>query len=117
MAQLANLERPLGSVKDNFHWVNHLLVSPSGNRFIFLNRSRPVRNPEDMKHIKNTGFSGKYLTRAITANTDGSDIYALNDSGAFSHFIWKGDDVIAAWARPEDSDVSAFYRFFDKSKK
>jgi len=24
MAQLANLERPLGSVKDNFHWVNHL---------------------------------------------------------------------------------------------
>lgn len=117
LAQLAALERPLGSVRDNFHWVNHLLVSPSGNRFIFLNRSRPFRDPEAMKNNKNPGFSGKYLTRAITADTEGTNIYALNDSGGFSHFIWKGDDVIAAWARPEDNDVSAFYRFFDNSKK
>ena len=115
--RLAQLKRELGSVKDNYHWVNHLLISPGGNRFIFLNRSRPFQSEAAMKGNQNPGFSGKYLTRAITANTDGSEIYPLNDSGGFSHFIWKGDDVIAAWARPEDSDINAFYRFFDKSKK
>jgi hypothetical protein len=117
LAQVADLDRPLGSVKENYHWVNHLLVSPSGDRFIFLNRSRPYQSLDSKKKDDYPEFPGKYLTRAITANTDGTSIYALNDSGDFSHFIWKGDDVITAWALPEDNDVSAFYRFFDKSKK
>lgn len=120
LAQLASLERSQGSIKDNFHWCNHLLVSPTGDRFIFLNRSRPYRVTEEMK--KEPGWQNKYVsrkhvTRAITANTDGSDLFVLNDSGYFSHFIWKGDDVVAAWAMPEDSDIEAFYRFFDKTKK
>lgn len=122
-AQIAPLSRPKGSVADNFHWFNHLLINPSGTRFIFLNRSRPVGSYEEMTayrkahpELKNLGFSGHYVTRAITADVNGGDIYTLNDSGNFSHFIWNGDDRICAWAVPDDGDQAAFFDFVDKSK-
>lgn len=118
-ADLASLERPLGSVANNYHWINHLLVNPSGNRLIFLNRSRPYPTAEEYRNRRGKNLKGddQYITRAITVNTDGSEMYALNDSGHFSHFIWKGDDAICAWAKPEDNDQAAFYVFQDKSKQ
>ena len=72
------------------HWVNHLLISPDGARFILLHRwSRPDRG----------GIEG---TRMCTANLDGTDLRVLHDGGQFSHFIWQGSDRILAWAdRPE----------------
>lgn len=123
-AQIAPLERPMGSVANYYHWFNHLLINPSGTRFIFLNRSRPVASYDEMTTYrkenlgqKRNNFSGHYVTRAITAEVDGSNIFALNDSGQFSHFIWKGDDQICAWAVPEDQEKAAFFDFYDKSKK
>ena len=121
-AQLSTLEREGGSVADYFHWFNHILVNPSGDRFIFLNRSRPVASSPEMGTYRkenpewNKSGKGHWLTRAITAGTDGSDLYALNDSGVFSHFIWKGDDVICAWAMPDDGSAAGFYEFTDRSK-
>jgi hypothetical protein len=122
-ATIAALARGLGSVADHFHWFNHLLINPSGDRFIFLNRSRPVASMEQMReylkanpHLRKRGFSSSYVTRALTANTDGSEVYPLNDSGMFSHFIWKGDDEICAWAVPEGGTSAAFFDFEDRSK-
>ncbi|PHN02822.1 hypothetical protein [Flavilitoribacter nigricans] len=121
-AQLAGLDREAGSVADYYHWFNHILVNPSGTRFIFLNRSRPVPSSSDMSAYRkenpewNQSGKGHWLTRAITANTDGSDLYALNDSGVFSHFIWKGDDTICAWAMPDGGGDAGFYEFPDKTK-
>lgn len=123
-ADLSQLERPLGSVANNYHWVNHLLVNPAGDRLIFLNRSRPYPTPEEYRKETGQDLRGDdlYVTRAITVGTDGSELYALNDSGQFSHFIWKGDDALCAWARPEaappeDNDQAAFYVFQDHSKQ
>lgn len=121
-AQLAGLERESGSVADYHHWFNHILINPSGTRFIFLNRSRPVASSADMSAYRkahpewNESGKGNWLTRAITANTDGSDLYALNDSGVWSHFIWKDDDTICAWAMPDAGGKAGFYEFTDKSK-
>ena len=118
-ADLSKLERPLGSTADNYHWINHLLVNPSGQRMIFLNRSRPYPTPEEYREGTGKNLQGDdlYVTRAITVDTDGSELYALNDSGQFSHFIWKGDDALCAWAEPEDKQEKAFYLFQDQSKQ
>ena len=117
-AALAKLERSLGSVAENYHWINHLLVNPSGNRLIFLNRSRPYPTKEEYLQSMDKELRGgsSYVTRAVTANPDGSDLYALNDSGRFSHFIWKGNDTLCAWSAPEDKQKEAFYLFQDQSK-
>ncbi len=122
--QLAAMERKEGSTSDYYHWFNHLLINPSGTRFIFLNRSRPAASYPEMRaylkehpDFRKPGFSSMYVTRAITANTDGTDLYPLNDSGQFSHFIWKGDHEICAWAIPEGQSEAAFFDFRDKTKE
>lgn len=42
--------------------------------------------------------------------------YSPNER-AFSHFIWKGNDAITAWAAPDESGANGFYFFPDKTKR
>ena len=114
ISQIANQGK---SVADKWHYFNHLLISPDGNRFIFLNRYREspisdeiLNNPEAYNKIR-----GKYTTRMFTANVDGSDLFLLDPSGKTSHFIWKDPKHITAWTRPEGKE-SGFYEFEDKSR-
>jgi hypothetical protein len=80
------------------HWFNHLLYSPNGKRFIFLHR---WRNPGQ------TGFN----TRLFTAGADGRDLYELDPYGKTSHFIWRDDESILAWAwHPAHGDRFLLYR-------
>lgn len=118
-ADVAAFPRPEGSVADNFHWINHLLLNPAGDRLIFLNRSRPYYTMEEYQSHSAVKLQGdnSYTTRAMTVNIDGSDLYALNDSGKFSHFIWDGTDKICAWAQPEDKENMYFCLFTDKTKQ
>jgi len=83
------------------HWFNHLLYSPSGKRFIFLHRWR------------NPGQAG-FNTRLFTAGVDGRDLYELDPYGKTSHFIWRDEEHILAWAwHPSAGDK--FYLYKDKT--
>ncbi len=122
-ADIAKLGGVASTYASDFHWFNHLLINPAGDRFIFLNRSRPVADIEDMREFvtqhpayQKKGFSSVYSTRAITADINGANLYLLNNSGQFSHFIWKGTEEICAWAVPEDRETAGFYVFNDRSK-
>ncbi len=77
-------ERFQGSTQ---HWFNHLQFNPSGTRFIVLHRwKRPDRG---------------WWTRLYTARPDGSDLRLHADEGLVSHFDWRDDRTILAWARVE----------------
>ncbi len=91
-----------------WHYFNHLLISPDGNRFIVLHRYRPEFDPKTLR------FKGGFVTRMLTANVDGSDRYVLDPSGYTSHFIWKSNDAVTMWTRPA-GQPSGFYDFVDKS--
>ena len=67
------------------HWVNHILWSPSGERFVVLHRWRRGR----------AGFR----TRMLTARADGSDIRLIDNTGHTSHFIWRDDGTLLVWTR------------------
>ncbi|MEZ4637226.1 MAG: hypothetical protein R2873_28460 [Caldilineaceae bacterium] len=88
LAQLAAL-RPHDTMRDAEHWVNHLQCSRSGQRFAMLHRWRQP------------GQRGWY-TRLLTADPQGNDIAILADEGYVSHYDWRGDDAILAWARHND---------------
>jgi len=68
------------------HWVNHLLFNPSGTRFVFLHR---WKKPD----------AAAWQTRMLTARPDGGDLRIAFDDGMVSHFDWKDDSTILAWAR------------------
>ena len=104
ISDVAKMPNPQGDFSDKKHYFNHLLFSPDGSRFIFLNRWRidfSVTNPD-------TPFG----TRMLTATPDGKDIRMVDNSGYTSHFIWRDPSHILAWTKLP-SHGNRFYLFKD----
>lgn len=93
-------------VSEKWHWYNHLLISPDGERLVFLNRWRDSRDFAD----QGSGF----VTRMFTADKNGGDLFTIDPSGYTSHFVWKDPKCICAWTRP-DGYPDGFYELEDKS--
>lgn len=77
-----------------WHYFNHLLINPAGDRFIFLHRYRPGFDPRTLQ------YQGGFVTRMFTADMDGGRRFVLDPSGYTSHFIWKNDQEVCMWTRP-----------------
>jgi hypothetical protein len=73
---------------DSHHWFNHLVFNPSGTHFIFLHR---WKKPD----------ARTWFTRLYVAAADGSERRLVWDHGMVSHFDWRDDHSILAWARDE----------------
>lgn len=87
------------------HYFNHLLFSPDGTRFIFLNRWR------EWDGVKATS---PLHTRMFTVDLDGDNLHLVDDSGQMSHFIWRDSDHILGWTWHSSHD-NAFYLFRDRT--
>ncbi|MCB1226568.1 MAG: hypothetical protein KDK99_12205 [Verrucomicrobiales bacterium] len=109
LASLADIPYQGQKLHDQWNYVNHLLVSPDSQRFIFLHRWR-AKGPDDAGFAVNNGF----VTRMFTANLDGSGRFVLDPSGYTSHFVWRDPQHVCAWTKPEGKE-SAFYLFKDKT--
>lgn len=73
------------SVAAGHHYVNHVMYSQGGRRFCFLHRY--------------VNAAGTQNTRLLVCNADGSDLKVLM-TGMASHFGWRGDRQLLAWASP-----------------
>jgi hypothetical protein len=103
IADIARFGQIPGSPKDAKHYFNHLLFNTDGSRFIFLHRWRAKTQ---------RGFG----TRMLTAKADGSDVRVVDDHGRTSHFIWRDNRHILAWAW-HPSHGNAFYLYEDGTDK
>ncbi|WP_459943248.1 TolB-like translocation protein [Deferrisoma palaeochoriense] len=83
------------------HKVNHLVVSPSGDRFAFMHRW--------------IGPKGKF-SRLYTANCDGTELCLLADDRMVSHYAWKNRHQLLAWARKEPYG-DHYFLFEDRSDR
>ena len=105
LADMLKIPYPKGYISDKKHYFNHLLFSPDGSRFIFLNRWR-------ISEYRASNPDTPFDTRMLTAALDGSDIRVVDDSGYTSHFIWRDPDHILTWTKlPSHGD--RFYLFRD----
>ncbi len=105
LAELAAIPYQGKSLESKWHYVNHLLVSPDSERFIFLHRWRE----------NNDGNPGSgFRTRMFTADKNGDDLYILDPSGYTSHFIWRDPQHVAMWTKPVGKE-SAFWLMKDKT--
>lgn len=70
------------------HWVEHVMISPSGKRFAFLHRFSPVDSPM------------QYQTRLCIANIDGSGLQVVKGwrDYSLSHFGWKNDEEFCIYS-------------------
>ncbi|MBP2075899.1 hypothetical protein [Oceanobacillus polygoni] len=96
----ANLEtRP--EMKDAEHKVNHIMLNPSGNRFMVLHRW--------------INGSNKY-TRLVTVNSNGTEMFNLSDDNMTSHCFWKSDNEIIAYAHKKP-EGNGYYLMKDKTSQ
>ncbi len=83
------------------HKVNHIMLNPSGERFMVLHR----------------WFNGlQKFTRLVTANIDGSDLFNLSDDDMVSHCYWKSDTEILAYAK-KNGTGNGYYLMKDRTKE
>ncbi len=93
--------RPEMQEDGSVHKVNHLMLSPNGERFMLLYR----------------WFNGqRKYTRLITCNTDGTDLYVLSDDDMVSHCFWKNNSVILAFENKKNTGPG-YYLMKDKTQK
>lgn len=81
----AAANRPDERFRGAYHWFNHLQFNPSGSHFLFLHRWKLLDR--------------SWWTRLYTAKPDGSELRLVWDHGMVSHFDWRDDHTILAWAR------------------
>lgn len=86
-------------MKDAVHGVNHIMINPSGNRFMFLHRW--IRD-------------GQKYSRLVTMNMDGTELYNLNDDDMVSHSYWKDDVTILSYSRKKEVG-DGYFIFHDQS--
>jgi len=70
-------------------WFNHTLLNPSETRFVFLVRWVPKGEQV-------------WKTLMFAANPDGSDLRLVLEGPLISHFDWRNDEQVLAWARVQD---------------
>jgi len=92
---------PVISMKDAKHKVNHIDISPDGNRFMFLHRW--------------VGPMGRFM-RLITADRNGKDLYILNGDKMTSHSFWYSNNKILSFCYTPEYGNS-YVLFTDKSDK
>jgi len=87
------------TMEDTTHWFNHLQFNTDDSRFLFLHRWR-----------KDKGW----YTRLFTADPDGKDIHCVSDHNMISHFDWRDETHILAWATRHDRG-NRYFLFTDQS--
>ena len=108
LADVAQIPYQGKSLMDNWHYFNHLLVSPDSERFIFLHRWRQEMGDRAKR------ATGGFTTRMFTSDKEGNDLHVVDPSGYTSHFIWRDPKHICAWTKPENHP-HGFYLFEDKT--
>lgn len=85
------------------HWLEHIMINPSGTEFVFLHRF---------------SFGGGYETRIIVAQIDGSNLQVISGwkTNDWSHFGWRGDDAFVIYSVSKNALQASYTKSVSKSK-
>jgi len=84
------------------HYFNHILFNPAGNRFMFF-------------HIWQLADKQRNI-RLFTCGINGNELRILNNSGYVSHYCWKDNNQLLAYATVSGSGTG-YYLYDDISGK
>jgi hypothetical protein len=93
---------PIESGPSDKHWLDHLTWNTDGSRFCFLHRWGTPRE----------GGGAWWKTRLFTSSADGSGLRCVSDHRMVSHFDWRDESHILAWANRQGRD-DAYFLFRD----
>ena len=80
---------PKRSMQDCKHWLNHIMISPSGNKFIFTHRWSDKNNQR--------------FDRLLLYNMIEKELIVLSDNKMVSHCNWENDYSIIGYLNGQDN--------------
>ncbi len=92
--------QPEATMEGAFHYFTHCLFNPSGSRFAFFHRWLIDDN--------------KRYTRMISSDLNGNNIFIFPTAGMVSHYAWRDEQHILAYARTKQYD-DHYYLFQDRA--
>ena len=94
---LAELAQNCGDKNALQHYINHISISPDGNKFMFF-------------HIWTLKDSPRWKTRLCVANKDGSGLIVLETVDQVSHYDWIDDRrLLITGYTPERKQIYSIY--------
>lgn len=92
---------PDDSFKTAKHWVEHIMINPSGTRFAFYHRFT---------------HSAGFTTRVFTANIDGTDLRIISGwrEYSWSHMGWIDNQKFAIYGIKKNSTVQAYRKLTEE---
>jgi len=75
------------------HKLNHISISPSGNKFVFLHRYY---------------VNGRRFDRLMLGSADGSGVDVVSNTGMVSHYTWVDERCLLAYMRGPDDNIGYF---------
>ena len=94
-------EKPDASMDGAVHWLDLEGFRPDSERVLFFHRWFKQE---------------KWWTRIYTVGIDGGGLFLLHESGMFSHFCWRDNEHLLAWAQPPGS-AKGYYLFRDGTRE
>lgn len=76
------------SMSDAEHWVNHIMISPDGKRFLFFHRWK---------------YQSKRYDRLLCYDLTTDNLEILADNGLVSHFFWINTTEVIGYMTDSDS--------------
>lgn len=98
--QLFNFENK-ENMQKAYHKVNHIMISPNADKFMFLHRWI---------------INGIKYDRLLTSDINGENLFNLLDEDMVSHSNWKDNDTIITWANTYENG-NHYYILKDKTKE
>jgi hypothetical protein len=86
--QIINIEKS-SKFQNAKHTVNHIMISPKGDKFIFIHRYY---------------IAGKRFDRLMIAEINGKNLKCINNSGMISHCNWINNDKIFGYMKFEQEN-------------
>lgn len=95
---------PDPSFSEAKHWVEHIMLNPSGTRFAFYHRFQYV-----------SGFT----TRIFTAKINGSDLRIIDGwrANSWSHMGWLNDEQFVVYAQEKKESLETYKKITQQSGK
>jgi len=82
------------------HWLEHIMINPTGTKFVFLHRFSPIDN------------IFLYQTRIFIANIDGSNLQIIPDwkEYSWSHFGWQNDNDFCIYCYTRNKKLNTYIK-------
>lgn len=85
---------PSNAFKTATHKLNHIMISPNGDKFIFMHRYL---------------INGKRVDRLFVCNNDGSSLKLIADNEMVSHCFWRDSETVFGYLRGENKRDSYWF--------